>query len=503
MTSNSESQSHSTPAKNKDKKQQQQQLQKKLSLGDIFDDETTGPNGSGGLQDDGDYEKTLREFMMDDDSEDWLGNKDQVKPFQINDGQPNGNQSDDDDDEGFTYSGQSTKSGENGDDQDDDDGKDEFFYGGVDRRKEILEDDEKDLNLNSGDYSTDLKDVMGSDEEQEEEDSQSEPSQDQSQSQGSNGINQSLNNSNPDDSNATDSVLPNHINGKESSRDQESSSRPSLSTFNSTTSSLHSTWNLPRRPVEYPTISRLRSSAFNPNPSSSNQRQTSWGSGSIRSTSGFSLSAIAGPSSSNGISTSTPPNEMFTPSIRSRSSSVSTSATVSKRKRSFPYGHGQLPASLSSVDREGIAASSIDADQSSISATGSLKQSAGVNGNFIGSSSISTSDPPIEREICRYSSLRKVSNIIYPTGRKPISLDRIPEDRLEPNGNGIGKGKGKDQDSTSKYGNPTVMSVAGGLMAIGTESGWTMVFDYQSQELKCVCGNEALGESVVKRADRL
>lgn len=108
------------------------------------------------------------------------------------------------------------------------------------------------------------------------------------------------------------------------------------------------------------------------------------------------------------------------------------------------------------------------------------------------STSSSTSDPPIERELCRYSSLRKVSNILYPSDPRTTSLETIEEDRVGLNGKGKGKQDGRD--GTSKHGKPTVMSVAGGMIAIGTQIGWAMVFDYRSQELKCICGTQTIGE---------
>jgi hypothetical protein len=40
-------------------------------------------------------------------------------------------------------------------------------------------------------------------------------------------------------------------------------------------------------------------------------------------------------------------------------------------------------------------------------------------------------------------------------------------------------------------GQPTVLA-ASGLVCIGTQKGWVMVYDY-SQTLKCVCGTEAIG----------
>lgn len=42
---------------------------------------------------------------------------------------------------------------------------------------------------------------------------------------------------------------------------------------------------------------------------------------------------------------------------------------------------------------------------------------------------------------------------------------------------------------------PTVLAVSG-VVAVGTDKGWVGVFDF-GQNLKCVCGTEAIGQSVV------
>lgn len=36
---------------------------------------------------------------------------------------------------------------------------------------------------------------------------------------------------------------------------------------------------------------------------------------------------------------------------------------------------------------------------------------------------------------------------------------------------------------------------ANGMICIGTTKGWTLVFDF-AQTLKCVCGNESIGECI-------
>ena len=49
----------------------------------------------------------------------------------------------------------------------------------------------------------------------------------------------------------------------------------------------------------------------------------------------------------------------------------------------------------------------------------------------------------------------------------------------------------------SAMGQPTVMAVSG-LIAIGTTRGWVLVFDF-GQNLRCVCGTEAIGASLFDR----
>lgn len=42
---------------------------------------------------------------------------------------------------------------------------------------------------------------------------------------------------------------------------------------------------------------------------------------------------------------------------------------------------------------------------------------------------------------------------------------------------------------------PTVMAISG-IIAVGTSKGWVMVFDF-SQNLRCVCGTDAIGTDLV------
>lgn len=48
-------------------------------------------------------------------------------------------------------------------------------------------------------------------------------------------------------------------------------------------------------------------------------------------------------------------------------------------------------------------------------------------------------------------------------------------------------------NDSSQLGSPTVLDVKG-LIAVGTEKGWVVVYSF-GQEIKCVLGNDALGQS--------
>ena len=81
--------------------------------------------------------------------------------------------------------------------------------------------------------------------------------------------------------------------------------------------------------------------------------------------------------------------------------------------------------------------------------------------------------PRDEREVFRWSQLRNVSELLYQKhGQKASSLIGAPSS-----------------------GSPTVLA-ANGLVCIGTDTGRTLVFDFQ-QNLKCVCGSNGVQLSPV------
>lgn len=83
----------------------------------------------------------------------------------------------------------------------------------------------------------------------------------------------------------------------------------------------------------------------------------------------------------------------------------------------------------------------------------------------------------ISSETFKWSPLRRISTRIYP----PAAL-----------GGGTGfTPAGATQ--AALMGHPTVIAVSG-VIAVGTSKGWLMVFDF-GQNLRCVCGTEAIGEA--------
>lgn len=81
--------------------------------------------------------------------------------------------------------------------------------------------------------------------------------------------------------------------------------------------------------------------------------------------------------------------------------------------------------------------------------------------------------PPVRT--VKWSALKRVSNRAFPSAVGAAALSQA------------------EQMVKSSMGHPTVMAV-NGLIAIGTSRGWVLVFDF-AQNLRCVCGTEALGES--------
>ena len=78
-------------------------------------------------------------------------------------------------------------------------------------------------------------------------------------------------------------------------------------------------------------------------------------------------------------------------------------------------------------------------------------------------------------ETFKWSALKRVSARVYPpAGRGGVGLTTI------------------GGSHAGMLGPPTVMAVSG-IIAVGTSKGWTMCFDF-NQNLRCVCGNEGIGE---------
>jgi len=77
-----------------------------------------------------------------------------------------------------------------------------------------------------------------------------------------------------------------------------------------------------------------------------------------------------------------------------------------------------------------------------------------------------------EREVFQWTPLNAISNFVYsPKPSKALSAT-----------------------GAANLGIPTVMA-ANGLICVGTETGFVCVFDFK-QNLKCVCGTDAVGEVV-------
>jgi hypothetical protein len=79
-------------------------------------------------------------------------------------------------------------------------------------------------------------------------------------------------------------------------------------------------------------------------------------------------------------------------------------------------------------------------------------------------------------ETFKWSSLKRISSRIYP----PISKGGVG---FTPAG----------ATAAGLMGVATVMAVSG-IIAVGTSKGWVMVFDF-GQNMRCVCGTEAIGAS--------
>ncbi|PWN53237.1 hypothetical protein IE53DRAFT_384301 [Violaceomyces palustris] len=245
------------------------------------------------------------------------------------------------------------------------------------------------------------------------------------------------------------------------------------------------------RPAAYPSISRLRSQALprsSSNPSSLAR---------IRSPSllGSSFAASASPAS---FSLGTNGAYPTTPSFRSRSSSLSLSSSLGaaariKYKNSFPYGASPsdftsaantrgdfgLVSELSSSIR--LSSEELDDSKGKQSRQDGLSLEDEVAKVVGGVEKGGT----MYRNFFRWSALRKISKLIYPTP---------PDLAGQVNGQGsaayINVDNVRAPDGTT-IGEPKVMAVAGGLVAVGMSKGWTVVFEF-NQEIRCICGTDEL-----------
>lgn len=361
---------------------------------------------------------------------------------------------------------------EDGDEEEEEEG---FFYSGVDRQAGILDDENEDADVDadvdadadaqSEAYSAQMRSILGSDAASEENVGQDE----EEDADESFTYPAPPSHSVGDASFATDSALPDisfdgpeyqaalspsatgslgalspaTARGSVGARPDYFSPSPSPSLALSRSSSMFGAPDSrPRRPATYPSINRLRSS-FARQPSFGTERSLS--SAGI----GGGFFPFATPKA----------GATATPSLRSRASSASGSALP---PRMFPYstssqGNGPTRTVEGTVLAPSPAvASETGAAASPIPAGGSASSSSG----------------PAQQDFLRWSSLRKIANNMYPPpGRTPL-----------------GRAAG--------LGEPTVLAVAGGLIAVGTTRGRTMVFEY-SQELKCVCGTDIIGECSV------
>lgn len=194
----------------------------------------------------------------------------------------------------------------------------------------------------------------------------------------------------------------------------------------------------PRRPVEYPTLSRLRSGKPDwP------QRSSPFG------TIGGFLGLNAGADSS---------RASFTPSTHSRSTSFSGSIAGKRRRHAFPYGGNELPVPSESSETS---------VPSSLPMRGfGMEPKAGLHQH---------SQKVADRGLFRWSALRKAALYFQNEGRA--------------SGTRATMYSASGQPLPTDLGGQTVLAVAGGIVAVGTSQGYAAVFEF-SQELKCVCGNE-------------
>lgn len=213
----------------------------------------------------------------------------------------------------------------------------------------------------------------------------------------------------------------------------------------------------PARPPEYPTLSRLRAKvpgvASHSRSSSYTQRSSPFGT-----VGGF---LGIGPSSSTyDVSRSS--------LTHSRTASTSSSVLGGEGRRSklFPYG---------ASDFTNAPVTGSDLSQTS-SFTSLPPASAAVNGAAAPDSISSSVTPPLaDRGLFKWSALRKVAAFFQEGHRSSIITTS------------------SGQSLPQSIGAQTVLSVAGGLVAIGTTLGHVLVFEF-SQDLKCILGGAGAGQ---------
>lgn len=195
----------------------------------------------------------------------------------------------------------------------------------------------------------------------------------------------------------------------------------------------------------------------------------------LRSISTQSFPHIAGPGSSG-------KNRFVSSSTYNTAMEFPASATTSPRRPPFATGVGGTP-STSALDLDGFSRRSSVANLRDLPSASDLPlgegvptsnaSSAGAGHGAGGGSSLAATAPPART--IKWSSLKRLSGRLYPSSV-------------------AGNGGAAEQMARGAMGSPTVMAVSG-LVAVGTSKGWVLVFDF-GQNLRCVCGTEAIGTSL-------
>ncbi|GAA5837898.1 hypothetical protein JCM11251_004692 [Rhodosporidiobolus azoricus] len=191
--------------------------------------------------------------------------------------------------------------------------------------------------------------------------------------------------------------------------------------------------------------------------------------------------------SSLGSLSNTPPfpsRPSFHPAI-SRLRSISTQSSAHNRVSSSSTYNTALeyPYSVNSPRRTPLGASA----SPSTSAFDNISRRSSTSNLF----DLPSSEIPSGTPASNASSLGLEGESLPPTRAvKWSSLRRIAT-RVFPSSSGAGVSQA-EQMAKSAMGQPTVMAISG-LVAIGTNRGWVLVFDF-SQNLRCICGTEAIAK---------